>query len=355
MKILYGIQGTGNGHITRARALAPALQERGMDVDFLISGRGTTPLFDTEIFGDFRLMTGLTLVTINGQIHPLKTMRSLRLGELWRDVRALDLSRYDLVITDFEPITAWAARRAKKPCLGIAHQYAFRHAVPQVRSFGASLLYRWFAPADVELGCHWHHFGQPVIPPLAPVDRSLPAELDSRLILVYLPFEDLDQVLAQLRPLDSHRFAVYHPDASRLTEGHIEIHPTSRSAFQLDLARCSGVIANGGFGLSSEALQLGKPLLMKPVAGQPEQISNGLALEQLGLGQMTRHITDEIIADWLPHRRAQPVHYPDMAQLLAEWIADGNIQTSADLIRKAWSETEGLPQTARHEAVLGSA
>lgn len=355
MKILYGIQGTGNGHITRARALAPALQERGMDVDFLISGRGTTPLFDTDIFGDFRLLAGLTLVTINGRIHPLKTMGSLRLGRLWRDVRALDLSSYDLVITDFEPITAWAARRAGKPCLGIAHQYAFRHAVPKARSLAASLLYRWFAPADVELGCHWHHFGQPVIPPLAPVDGSPPADPDPRLVLVYLPFEDLDQVLAQLRPLDNHRFAVYHPVASRCMEGHIEIHPTSRAAFQRDLARCSGVIANGGFGLSSEAIQLGKPLLMKPVAGQPEQISNGLALEQLDLGQMTRHITTDIIARWLPQRRARPVHYPDMAQLLAEWIAAGNIQTSADLIRRAWSQTEGLPQTTRHEAVLGEA
>src|SRR5690625_7864470 len=103
-------------------------------------------------------MAGLSLVTINGRIHPLKTMGSLRLGRLWRDVRALDLSSYDLVITDFEPITAWAARRAGKPCLGIAHQYAFRHAVQKARSLAASLLYRWFAPYDVDLGCLWLTF-----------------------------------------------------------------------------------------------------------------------------------------------------------------------------------------------------
>lgn len=344
MRILYGIQGTGNGHITRARALAPALRQRGIEVDFLISGRGTTPLFDTDIFDDFRLMTGLTLVTINGQIDPLRTLRNVHPRQLWRDVRHLDLSGYDLVITDFEPITAWAARRAGKPCLGIAHQYAFRHAVPQVRSVGASLLYRYFAPADVAIGCHWHHFRQPVIPPLAPVSVGTDTEVDQRLILVYLPFEDLEDVLSRLRPLSDYRFAVYHPDATLRTEGHIELNPISRSAFQADLLRCSGVMANGGFSLSSEAIQLGKPLLVKPVAGQPEQASNALALEALGLGHMTRHISSDTIARWLSLRRAQAIHYPNMAELLADWIAEGNIHDSARLIRDAWNQTRGLPQ-----------
>ena len=37
MRILYAIQGTGNGHISRATALVPRLKERA-DVDVLISG-----------------------------------------------------------------------------------------------------------------------------------------------------------------------------------------------------------------------------------------------------------------------------------------------------------------------------
>ena len=39
MRILYGVQGTGNGHITRARTMLPALQAAGIDVDFVFSGR----------------------------------------------------------------------------------------------------------------------------------------------------------------------------------------------------------------------------------------------------------------------------------------------------------------------------
>jgi len=37
MKILYAIQGTGNGHVSRAREIIPILKKKG-DVDILISG-----------------------------------------------------------------------------------------------------------------------------------------------------------------------------------------------------------------------------------------------------------------------------------------------------------------------------
>ena len=37
MKIFYAIQGTGNGHISRAEQLYPYLQKHG-EVDFFLSG-----------------------------------------------------------------------------------------------------------------------------------------------------------------------------------------------------------------------------------------------------------------------------------------------------------------------------
>ncbi len=37
MKILYAIQGTGNGHISRAREIVPLLQQYG-ELDLLVSG-----------------------------------------------------------------------------------------------------------------------------------------------------------------------------------------------------------------------------------------------------------------------------------------------------------------------------
>ena len=55
MKIFYGVQATGNGHISRARSMAPLLKAAGIEVDYLFSGRKAEHFFDMEHFGDFQL------------------------------------------------------------------------------------------------------------------------------------------------------------------------------------------------------------------------------------------------------------------------------------------------------------
>ena len=51
MKILYGVQGTGQGHISRARAMARVLDRHGVEVTWLFSGRDRGALFDMDLFG----------------------------------------------------------------------------------------------------------------------------------------------------------------------------------------------------------------------------------------------------------------------------------------------------------------
>ena len=50
MRILFGVQGTGNGHISRSRTLARALKSRGMAVDYLFSGRAADGYFEPGIY-----------------------------------------------------------------------------------------------------------------------------------------------------------------------------------------------------------------------------------------------------------------------------------------------------------------
>mgnify|MGYP002700608893 CR=1 FL=1 len=50
MKILYAVQGTGNGHITRARVMAKAFNMRDeVEVDFIFSGRSKEQYFDLTL------------------------------------------------------------------------------------------------------------------------------------------------------------------------------------------------------------------------------------------------------------------------------------------------------------------
>lgn len=323
MKILYGVQGTGNGHISRARKMAAYLHARGADVTYLISGRERERLFDMEVFGDFEHRRGLTMVQQNGAVLYWPTARQTHPLEFLGDVRRLDVRGYDLVISDFEPVTAWAARMAGKTCIGIGHQYAFHAAIPRARgNVAANLVMQWFAPVDIPIGLHWHHFDTDILPPI--IDTEL-QRTDNRHVLVYLPFERQETVTGMLNQLDGYRFVQYSPDLVDSEQGNVELRKTNLNGFRSDLRKATAVICNAGFELVSECLHMGIPTLVKPVKGQMEQQSNALALQQLGWGSAMPELTVARLREWLQREhRITPIHYPDVAAALADWVLEGD-------------------------------
>ena len=342
MKIFYGVQGTGNGHITRARVMAKELYAAGIDVTFQFTGRPADKYFDMDIFNGYQLRTGLTFNTDKGQVNYLKTAFEAKPITFIKDLKALDLSGYDLVISDFEPVTAWAAKNQKKPVLGIGHQYAFNHAIPRAGSDPiANQVMKYFAPADRGIGLHWHHFGQPILPPIIDTPAT-PKSIIKNKIVVYLPFEDQQEVIKLLSPFKNFEFHIYAPDVIPSAFDHIECHPLSRTEFQKDLYDSAGIISNAGFELASEALQLGKKILAKPLHAQMEQISNAAALKQLGYGETMHDMDSSVIERWLHDDRAIQITYPNIAKVLVKWIQDGMPEMEADFIDGIWNTVEVL-------------
>lgn len=342
MQIFYGVQGTGNGHITRARVMAKALANAGLQVQFQFTGRPADKYFDMEVFGDYQLRTGLTFHTENGQVSYVKTALEAKPLRFFNDIRTLDLIDYDLVITDFEPVTAWAAYKQKKPLLGIGHQYAFAHQVP--RSGGdplAEMVMRNFAPAQRSVGLHWHHFGQPILPPIIETPEA-PHTCFKHKIVVYLPFEDTAEVCKLLAPFNDFEFYVYSPNVVDSGYEHIECKALSRNGFQADVYDCGGIISNAGFELASEALQLGKKILVKPLHAQMEQISNAAALAQLGYGHVMHDLDAKKIEHWLAEQHAVRLTYPCVAKVISDWIVDGMPEMDADFIEAVWNQVEVL-------------
>lgn len=350
MKLLYGVQATGNGHITRARAMAPKLKAAGIEVDFLFSGRPEDQLFDMEPFGDYQCRTGMTFVSREGRLDTLATLLNCHPHRLWRDAKALPFHDYDLVLTDYEPVTAWGARQAGVDAIGLGHQYAFRHNVPQHRgSLTQQLVMRNFAPVNRWLGLHWYHFGAPVLPPIAPVEKPAEARVEENgqdlsvtakaVIIVYLPFESIAAIEALLQPQSPTSFVAYHPLAPAVAGGNIRWHKPCRHGFQRDLRYCNGVICNAGFELASEVLQLGKKLLVKPMGGQPEQASNALALKQLGFGAVMQQLDSNVVANWLEQQSPQPIVYPDVAAAICQWLVSGCDRDVDVLARELWQQT----------------
>ena len=337
MKILYGVQATGNGHISRARAMGKYLAAAGVQTDYLFSGRPADQLFDMQQFGQYQVKRGLTFVTQSGKVNYWQTFWQASISTLQQDIKALDLSSYDLVLTDFEPITAHAARLQQKRSIAFGHQYAFLHQIPMEHATPMTrLVFKHFAPAQYQLGLHWHHFNQPILPPIIdeePVDIAL----NKQQVLVYLPFEDQSQVVNMLKPLTDYQFSVYGPGLSKATLGHINTHPLALKPFKADLASCSFVLSNAGFELISEALQLKKRIMVKPLQGQMEQQSNALALQQLHLAARADTLNSSIVASWLGSQSEQKfVQYPNVAKAICDWLLADTPTDVAALSKQLW-------------------
>jgi uncharacterized protein (TIGR00661 family) len=338
MKILMGVQATGNGHISRARAIGAAFKERGILVDYIFSGRDPEKLFDMEMFGDYRCFSGATFSTKAGSVKWMKTFKNNNLRQIYHDIQSLDLTPYDLVMTDFEPITAWAAKIQNKKSIAFGHQNAFDYSIPQ-RGCNpiTQVLMRYFAPANIRLGLHWHHFGQPILPPIADTHPVSNDRVKNK-IVVYLGFEQLEQVIEWLLPFRGYEFYIYHAVDQAEDVGNVHLRPLSRKGFQADLADCNGVISNAGFELASEAIHLGKKVLVKPLKGQMEQASNALALGLLNLGMEMDHLDPLVLRHWLDHFDSKQVVYPNVAKAIVDWVLNDNAEDVDRLVDQLWSQ-----------------
>ena len=363
MKILYGVQATGQGHISRARAMAQAFSELSIEVDWLFTGRDRERLFDMEPFGEYLHRRGLTFSTVDGHVRYLRTVVDNNFFQFLKDIQRLPLEHYDLIVTDFEPVSAWAGRLRGLKTIGIGHQYAFGENTPRAGDHWlARTIMHNFAPVDIAIGLHWARFESDTLPPILDLDKfntgDDPSEQDAPFYLVYLPFEDQQRVTNWLCGFREHNFIQYAPGLEREQRRNVLRHPTSISSFKRDLHSCRGVICNSGFELNSECLQLGKPVLTKPLAGQTEQLSNALALETLGYARAMPGLCFDTARQWLDHTPAPTnLHFPDVAASLASWLAGGCIESPQQLSRTLWRQST-LSQTgtrpAREHSLLPS-
>ena len=341
MQILYGVQATGNGHISRSREVVAALKRAGHTVHVILSGRDPARLWDMEVFEPYTTFAGMTFNVRSGRVRYLPTLLQQRPLQLRRDITGFDARGYDVAIVDFEPVTARIARRHSIPSIGLGHQYAFAYPVPVARRDPlARLVMRCFAPVTYPLGLHWYHFNCPILPPIIPPQLSPASITQQDKIVVYLPFEQPAEVCRLLRGFTDYRFHFYTTVQDEVCDGPIRCLPFSRSGFLADMRDCGGIVANAGFALGSEALHLGKKLLVRPLAGQLEQLSNALALEQLGLGAVMRSLDTTALAHWLSLPQQQPIRYPDVAAAVSDWITRGNWHDTRSLRDSVWAPVD---------------
>ncbi len=170
--------------------------------------------------------------TSNGKIDILKTIFSLNIFKFLKDLK-LDVSGYDKIISDFEPITAWVCRKQNKECYGISNQYALLNKnIPKKRNFIGKFILKWMAPVSYKLGIHFKKYDDSIYLPIIN-DDILNKECDDfGHYTVYLPSFGLDKVVKELNEHKNIFFHLFHNDANEINiVNNCLIFPINRKSF----------------------------------------------------------------------------------------------------------------------------
>lgn len=327
MRILYAIQGTGNGHLTRALDIIPALQQHG-EVDLLVSGCQVDLNLPYPV--RYRLNGMSFIFGKNGGVDFYRTLAQANSRGFYREIRQLPVTDYDLVISDFEPISSWACLLAKKHCVGLSNQVAVLNPhVPkpkEVDPMGKFIL-RNYAPTTAQYGFHFARFDDSIF---TPIIRQQVRELEVSNLghyTVYLPAYDDHKIINKLTRFKKIEWQVFSKHNKQpLRHENVSVQPIQSERFLQSMASSAGVLCAAGFGTPSEVLYLQKKLLVVPMKNQFEQACNAAALNFLGVPTIKslkkKHLPR--IQEWLEHGEPLEVHYPDETDALVQRIVREN-------------------------------
>lgn len=322
MKVLYAVQATGNGHLSRCMEFYPSLSKYA-EVDVLLSG----------IQGDLSLpfpvkykFHGLSFIFgTRGGIDYFRTALSLKPFRFIYDTLRLDLSPYDLIVNDFEPITAWACRIRGKTCVSLSHQAAFLSTLtprPKKKNWFAEFIFKHFAPSNRAVGLHYKSYDKNIYTPVVRSEiRNLATDYVSNEILVYLPAYSEDTFIDILLSIKEFNWRIFskHSDEEVVNE-NVFIYPVGSSRWIEVLSKAPRAIIGGGFEGPSEMLYLRKKLLVVPMSNQYEQLCNAAALEKMGV-QIEYDISDpdfsHRLVTWLRGAKIIEVDFPRQSEHIA--------------------------------------
>ena len=195
MRILYGIQCTGNGHIKRSVALIKELRKH-VRVDVLTSGAGAEG--DLPIDVTYRMQGLCYFFGKNGSFDFWKTITKNSLARFFKEIKTIPLYKYDMVISDFEPITAWAAKRNWVYSAGVSNQATLlkkNYPKPPMISPFSKFILKNFCPVDISYSLSYQKMGNGYFRP--PVSEEIKAlyPYDGGYYVVYLPFYGKEKIV----------------------------------------------------------------------------------------------------------------------------------------------------------------
>jgi len=318
MKVLYAIQGTGNGHLSRARDVIPVLLSKNIELDLLVSGVQADVALPYKIKYNFQ---GLSFIFgKKGGVDLWKTYSNSNLRGLRKEIKQLPVEEYDLIINDFEPVSAWAAKRKNVPCVSFSHQAAVlseKAPKPKKPNFSGRQILKRYAPTEKQFGLHFEKYDTGIFTPVIRQEIREAKTQNLGHYTVYLPAYDDNRILSILSQIPEIKWQVFskHNKIERIQD-NVHIQPINNESFIKSLLTCDGVFCGGGFEAPAEALFLNKKLMVIPMKGQYEQQCNAAALYNMGVPVIDslkkKHIPK--IKNWVNSNERIAVDFPNQTE-----------------------------------------
>lgn len=323
MKILYAIQGTGNGHLSRAKEVIPALLNRAQ-VDVLISGTQAEIVLDYQVKYKYR---GLSFYFgKRGGINFFNTIKKNNILRVLKEIINCPVKNYDLVINDFEPISAWACKLRGVKSISLSHQSAlFTKNVPKPSHFDlfGCFIIKNYAKCAYNYGFHFKKYNDKVYTPIIRNNIRLLKRTNKDHFTVYLPAYSDRKIIEVLSQIKGIKWKVFSKEATKYYQKkNVYIKPISGKKFEKSLASCQGIICGAGFETPSEAIYLKKKLMVIPMKNQYEQHFNAEALKEIGVPILKslkkKHVAK--IREWIASDTKVELDFPNETQHIVDHI-----------------------------------
>jgi uncharacterized protein (TIGR00661 family) len=343
MKILYSIQGTGNGHISRARDIIPILQKK-CETDILVSGYQADMDLPFEV--KYKLFGLSFIFGKKGGVDLRKTYAKSNTRRLIAEIKNLPVQDYDFVVNDFEPVSAWACLRKKVPVVSLSHQVSLLDKnvpKPSVKDAFGKFVLKNYAPAPLQIGLHFCRYSKDIYTPVIRHEIRNLVPTDEKHYTVYLPAYDDELLMSLLMEIPEVNWQVFSKFCDKVKmQNHITVQPITNQAFIQSLASSSGVLCGAGFETPAEALYLGKKLMVIPMQNQYEQQYNAAALQSMGVPTMRKLKLSNIskIKDWVLSDYKIEISYPDITEKIINRIFEMYVDGSMEKIK--WSRLSGI-------------
>lgn len=356
MKFIFIVQGEGRGHSTQAIALHEILVKNGQEVCAVLLGkskRRETPAFFFDKIKAPIIGFQSPNFVLDQQNKGLKIRRSFLVNLLQTRTYLASLKVIDKVVKEHQPdiivnfydllagmYSCFYKKKRSFRFVSISHHFLFQHPdfeFPKGHLVDKFLLHLLSnitsSKSDAKLALSFVSMKDVpeqkmfVVPPLLRNEVQKLQSEDLGFILTYIVNDGYAEEIIAWHEKNTHVKIVCFWDRKEMksvffSHKNLIFKRLNDIEFLECLRTCSGYASTAGFESICEAMYMGKPVMMVPIANHFEQLCNSLDAEKAGAGIRNDEFNVSLLTNYLHEHKNQVEKFRNWADLAETKMLD---------------------------------